>query len=149
MATTFPIPKPYKPLLDPNVRKIVEESGRSTGKTTTNETVALGLTLQSKYNNVLYMRAEQRDLRDIFNSTLSTMQSLGIEQHFECKTSPFEITNKVTGAKIYFRGINGKTIDDLRHVRSLYLMKRKRSSASITCGQQKQQSISFYYRTQK
>ena len=113
MATTFPIPKPYKPLLDPNVRKIVEESGRSTGKTTTNETVALGLTLQSKYNNVLYMRAEQRDLRDIFNSTLSTMQSLGIEQHFECKTSPFEITNKVTGAKIYFRGINGKTIDDL------------------------------------
>ena len=113
MATTFPIPKPYKPLLDPNVRKIVEESGRSTGKTTTNETVALGLTLQSKYNNVLYMRAEQRDLRDIFNSTLSTMHSLGIEQHFECKTSPFEITNQVTGAKIYFRGINGKTIDDL------------------------------------
>lgn len=111
--TAFPIPKPFKPLLDPNVRKIVEESGRSTGKTTTNETVALGLTLQSKYNNVLYMRAEQRDLRDIFNSTLSTMQALEIDGYFDCKTSPFEITCLVTGAKIYFRGINGKTVDDL------------------------------------
>lgn len=111
--TAFPIPKPFKPLIDPNVRKIVEESGRSTGKTTTNETVALGLTLQSKYNNVLYMRAEQRDLRDIFNSTLSTMQALEIDGYFDCKTSPFEITCLVTGAKIYFRGINGKTVDDL------------------------------------
>ncbi|MDE7406471.1 MAG: phage terminase large subunit [Clostridiales bacterium] len=111
--TTFPIPKPYKPLLDPKVRKIVEESGRSTGKSTTNETVALALTLQSKYNNVLYMRAEQRDLRDIFNSTISTMQGLGVERYFESKTSPFEITCIVTGAKIYFRGINGKTVDDL------------------------------------
>ena len=111
--TKFPIPKPFKPLLDPTVRKIVEDSGRTAGKSTTNETVALGLTMQSKYNNTLYMRAEQRDLRDIFNSTLSTMQALGIERYFECKTSPFEITCLETGAKIYFRGINGKTADDL------------------------------------
>ncbi|MCH5165640.1 MAG: phage terminase large subunit [Clostridiales bacterium] len=111
--TTFPIPKPFRPLLDPNVRKIVEESGRSTGKSTTNETLGIALTLQSKYNNVLYMRAEQRDLRDIFNSTISTMQALGVERFFEYKTSPFEITCIVTGAKIYFRGINGKTADDL------------------------------------
>lgn len=109
----FIIPKPFKPLLDPNVHKIVEVSGRSTGKSTTNETLALGLTLQSKYNNVLYMRAEQRDLRDIFNSTLSTMQTLGIDSYFGYQTSPFKMWCKRTGAVIDFRGINGKTADDL------------------------------------
>ena len=110
---TFPIPKPFKPLLDPSVRKIVEVSGRSTGKSTTNETLAILKTLQSRYNNILYMRAEQRDLRDIFNSTLATIQSLDLDDYFESKTSPFEIRCKQTGAIIYFRGINGKTTDDL------------------------------------
>jgi len=107
------IPKEYKSLLDPNVREIVEESGRSTGKSTTNETVAIKLTLESKYNNVLYMRAEQRDLRDIFNSTVATIQSVNAEDLFEYKVSPFHIRCKKTGAIIYFRGINGKTAEDL------------------------------------
>ena len=111
--TRFTVPKPFKALLDPNIRKIVEVSGRSTGKSTTNETVAISLTLQSKYNNILYMRAEQRDLRDIFNSTWATIQSLELEELFEAKTSPFQIWCKRTGATIYFRGINGKTAKDL------------------------------------
>ena len=109
----FIIPKPFQPLLDPRVRKVVEDSGRSAGKSTSNETVAISLGMQSKYNNTLYMRAEQRDLRDIFNSTWATIQSMGVEDLFDAKTSPFEITCKKTGAKIYFRGINGKTVDDL------------------------------------
>lgn len=111
--TRFRIPKPFKPLLDPNVRKIVEVSGRSTGKSTTNETLAVALALQSKYNNTLYMRAEQRDLRDVFNSTMSTIQSLGVEKYFDSLTSPFKIWCKKTGARIEFRGINGKTAADL------------------------------------
>ena len=109
----FIIPKTFQPLLDPRVRKVVEDSGRSAGKSTSNETVAISLGMQSKYNNTLYMRAEQRDLRDIFNSTWATIQSMGVEDLFDAKTSPFEITCKKTGAKIYFRGINGKTVDDL------------------------------------
>ena len=113
MTITFPVPEPYAPLLDPKIRKIVEVSGRATGKSTTNETVAIAKTMQSKYNNVLYMRAEQRDLRDIFNSTLSTIQSLDLDNCFEYKTSPFRILCKHTGAVIDFRGINGKTVDDL------------------------------------
>lgn len=107
------LPKPFCPLLDPNVRKIVEVSGRSAGKSTSNESVAVSLALQSKYNNILMMRAEQRDLRDIFNSTLATIQSLNLDDRFESKTSPFEIRCLKTGAIIYFRGINGKTVDDL------------------------------------
>lgn len=110
---TFPIPKPFRPLLDPSVRKIVEESGRTTGKSTTNETLAIALALQSRCNNTLYMRAEQRDLRDIFNSTWATIQDLGLEDLFGAKTSPFMIWCKRTGATIYFRGVNGKTVGDL------------------------------------
>jgi len=109
----FIVPKPFAPLLNAKVRKIVEPSGRSAGKSTSNETVAIKLAMESKYNNTLYMRAEQRDLRDIFNSTWATLQSMNVENLFEVKTSPFEITCKRTRAKIYFRGINGKTVDDL------------------------------------
>lgn len=109
----LPIPKEYKPLLDPTVRKVVEESGRTTGKSTTNETVAIKLALESEHNNTLYMRAEQRDLRDIFNSTLATIQSLELDNLFDSSVSPFRIWCKRTGATIYFRGINGKTADDL------------------------------------
>lgn len=53
------VPKPFAPLLDPNVRRIIEESGRSSGKSTTNETVAVAKMLQSRRNNIWYCRAEK------------------------------------------------------------------------------------------
>lgn len=109
----FVVPKPFAPLLSSNGQIIIEKSGRSTGKSTTNETVAIKLMLESKYNNILYMRAEGRDLRDIFNSTLGTIQSLGVEEHFTYKVSPFEMRCNKTGAKMYFRAVNGKTAEDL------------------------------------
>lgn len=108
------VPAPFKPLLDPNVRRVVEESGRSAGKSTTNEDVASNLMLQSRKNNIWYCRAEKGDVRpSIFNSFIATLQAKGIEQYFDTKLSPMEITCKVTGAKCYFSGINGKTKGDL------------------------------------
>ena len=55
------IPKPFLPLIMPSVRKVVEESGRSSGKSTTNETVAIGKMLESRKNNIWYCRAEKGD----------------------------------------------------------------------------------------
>lgn len=108
------IPKPFAPLLMPSVRKVVEESGRSSGKSTTNETVAIGKMLENRRNNIWYCRAEKGDVRpSIFNSFYSTILSMGVEEYFECKLSPMEITCTLTGAKCYFSGINGKTRDDL------------------------------------
>lgn len=108
------IPKPFSPLLDPKVRRIVEESGRSSGKSTTNETVAIGLMMQSKYNNIWYCRAEKGDVRSsIFNSFLTTAQTMGLDKYFTFRLNPFEVTCKLTGAVCYFGGINGKTKDDL------------------------------------
>lgn len=108
------IPKPFAPLVDQKVRKIVEESGRSAGKSTTNETVAVSLMMKDKLNNIWYTRAEKGDLRpSIFSSFWATVQSMGVESVFDCKLSPMEITCKLTGAKCYFSGVNGKTRDDL------------------------------------
>ncbi len=108
------VPKPFSPLLNPNVRKVVEESGRSSGKSTTNETVAVGLMLKSKFNNIWYCRAEKGDVRSsIFSSFLATVQSMGVEEYFSCKLNPFEVTCNLNGSVCYFGGINGKTKDDL------------------------------------
>ena len=108
------VPKPFAPLLNPNIRKIIEESGRTAGKSTTNETVAISLVMSNRKNNVWYTRAEKGDVRSsIFNSTLATINDMGVEQYFDFKLNPMEITCTLTGAKIYFSGINGKTKDDL------------------------------------
>ena len=61
MRVNAVIPAPFSALLDPNVRKVVEESGRSSGKSTTNETLAAILMMQSRANNVWYCRAEKND----------------------------------------------------------------------------------------
>lgn len=106
------IPKQFKPLFDPSVRRIIEDSGRSAGKSTTNETAMVLAALDSGNHNSLYCRAEKNDLRDIFNSTVATISSMNLNEFFRLSLSPFEITCR-TGAKIYFRGINGKTVDDL------------------------------------
>lgn len=108
------VPPKFSPLLNPNVRKIIEESGRSSGKSTTNETVAISRMLESRKNNIWYCRAEKGDVRtSIFNSFLTTIESMGLEREFKYKLNPFEVTCKRTGAVCYFSGINGKTKDDL------------------------------------
>jgi len=108
------IPEPFEPLVNPKVRKIIEESGRSSGKSTTNETVAAGLMMKSRKNNIWYCRAEKGDVRiSVFNSFLATLNDMGIEKYFKYKLNPMEITCKLTGAVCYFGGINGKTKDDL------------------------------------
>jgi len=114
MRVAATIPEKFSALLDANVRKIVEVSGRSSGKSTTNETVAAGLMLRHRSNNIWYCRAEKGDVRPtIYNSFLSTLQFMGIDHLFRTSLSPMEITCLVTGAKCYFGGINGKVANDL------------------------------------
>lgn len=107
-------PKLYAPLLDDSITEIVEPSGRSTTKSTSNEIVAVNKMLESKFNNVWYCRAEVGDIREyIFASMISTIQMMGVEKLFKWSLSPYEITCIKTGAKCYFSGINGKTADDV------------------------------------
>lgn len=108
------VSKKYAPLFDRAVKEIVEPSGRNSGKSTSNEILAVTLMMQSKYNNVWYCRAEVGDIRStIFSSLIATIQLMGKEKYFEWSLSPFRVTCLLTGAKCYFSGINGKTDDDL------------------------------------
>ena len=114
MLINATIPAPFKPLVDPNVRKIIERSGRSSGKSTSNEVMAATLMMKSRYNNIWYCRAEKGDLRtSVFNSFIATVADMGLEDFFDVKLNPMEITCNRTGAKCYFSGVNGKTKDDL------------------------------------
>lgn len=114
MVVNQVIPEPFAPLLDPKIRKIVEPSGRSSGKTTTNETVAVDKMLQSGDNNIWYCRAESGDIRNsIFSSMISTIQDMGLSMFFKSTLNPMEIKCKITGATCYFSAVNGKTINDL------------------------------------
>jgi PBSX family phage terminase large subunit len=108
------LPKQFAPLMSPTSDIIVEDSGRSSGKSTTNEMAAVLDMLASRYNNIWYCRAESGDLRKtVFSSMWATIQSMGLAQYFRASLSPVEITCTLTGSKCYFSGINGKVEDDL------------------------------------
>lgn len=114
MKSNVVIPKPFMPLLDANTRTIIEASGRTSGKSTTNETVMIFKMLQSPENNIWYCRAEKSDIRNsIFASFLATVSMLGLDEHFRSSLNPLEVACKLTGARCYFGAINGKTVDDL------------------------------------
>ena len=103
----------FSPLVDPEVKEVVEPSGRSSGKTTSNEIVAVALMTQSGKNNIWYCRAEAGDIRStIFSSMISTIGLMGLDKYFGTSLSPYQIRCVVTGATCYFSGINGKTDDD-------------------------------------
>lgn len=57
--------------------------------------------------NVLVVRKTFRTLKDsCFAQLRWAMRRLGVEDWFDCKLSPLEITYKPTGQKIYFRGLD-------------------------------------------
>lgn len=108
------IPPPFAPLLNPSVRKIVEASGRSSGKSTTNECAAALKMLKGRDNNIWYCRAEKSDIRStIYSSFVATLQTMGVDRYFKTSLSPLEITCLRNGSKCYFSGINGKVVSDL------------------------------------
>lgn len=112
------VPKQYAPLFDESITEIVEPSGRTSAKTTSNEVLAVTLMMQSKYNNVWYCRAENGDIREkVFASLISTIQMMGVDDVFEWKLSPYTVTCITTGATCYFTGINGKTDEDVTAVK--------------------------------
>lgn len=57
--------------------------------------------------NVLVIRKTFRTLKDSCYAQLKwAMRRLGVEEWFDCKLSPLEITYRPTGQKIFFRGLD-------------------------------------------
>lgn len=110
MKLQLEIPKPYIKLVVGDEREIVENSGRSSGKTTTNESVAVLTALRG--GNVWYTCANEGDIDKTIHASLqSTIEHYGLQSKFvyRAKDRAYYVEN---GGVIYFGGINGKTIDD-------------------------------------
>lgn len=114
MEVNFSIAPQFYPLFDKETTVIVEPSGRSSGKSTTNEMAAIVAMMESRDNNIWYCRAEKSDLRrTVFSSFLATLQAMQVDHLFKESLSPLGFTCLKTGSKCYFSGINGQTDDDL------------------------------------
>lgn len=114
MKVELNISPKFYPIFDKETTTIIEQSGRSAGKTTTNDVAAATAMLESYDNNIWYCRAEKSDLRStIFNSFKANLQAMGVDHLFKESLSPLGFTCLKTGAKCYFSGINGQTDDDL------------------------------------
>lgn len=108
------LPYQFQIIFSPEIKIIIAETGRSAGKSTTISEIAVLLMMQNKQNNIVCARAEKADLRNsVFSGIIKAAQMLGLENEFSISLSPLEITCKRSGAKCYFLGINGKTVDDL------------------------------------
>lgn len=63
--------------------------------------------MKYKAANLLVVRKTYRTLKDSCYTELKwAIKRLGVENWFDCKESPLEITYKPTGQKIYFRGLD-------------------------------------------
>lgn len=87
------------------VREVVLKGGRGSGKSTT---VGFDIIEEMRNNKDLHaccIRKVANTLKDsVFAKIKWAIHRLGLDDEFEIKNSPLEITLKATGQKIYFRG---------------------------------------------
>ena len=128
------VPSCYKPVWDENPEKKVSDkdlaifdslgikplgvvneyvlnSGRITGKSTTCAEYGFFRFLTVPGANGIVTRADQNDIRTTvyaaFEKIIIKITNGKPNKYFKMNKSPFEITNKINGNKIYFMAING------------------------------------------
>ena len=99
--------KGYKQFWNYRGRYLVCKGSRASKKSKT--TVLRWIYMLMKYPeaNLLVVRKVYRTLKDSCYTDLKwAIHRLGVDDYFECKESPLEITYKPTGQKILFRGLD-------------------------------------------
>lgn len=70
--------------------------------------------------NWLLIRKYSTDIQNsIFDNLIAIIETWGLRGYFTVRVSPFSITNKMTGSKIIFKGL-----DDTEKIKSIYGIKR-------------------------
>ena len=93
----------YKPLLNSDSRYIITTGGRGSGKSFTINTMILLLTFEEGHNILFTRYTMTSAYTSIIPEFLEKIEMLGLEDQFEVNRT--EITNKVTGNRIYFKGL--------------------------------------------
>ena len=93
----------YKPLIQDPSRYFVLTGGRGSGKSYSVNLMALFLTFE-KEQNILFTRYTMSSAyTSIIPEFTDKIEALGLEEYFEINRT--EITNRVTGNRIYFKGL--------------------------------------------
>ena len=93
----------YKPLIQDESRYFILTGGRGSGKSYTVNLVALLLTYEPN-QNILFTRYTMTSAyTSIIPEFRDKIEQLGLQEHFEINRT--EITNKLTGNIIYFKGL--------------------------------------------
>jgi len=93
----------YKPLIQDPSRYFVLTGGRGSGKSYSVNLMALFLTFE-KEQNILFTRYTMTSAyTSIIPEFTDKIEELGLEEYFDVNRT--EITNKVTGNRIYFKGL--------------------------------------------
>lgn len=99
--------KGYKTFWNFKGRYRVVKGSRASKKSKTAALWFIWGIMKYKAANLLVVRKTYRTLKDsCFTELKWAIKRLGVENWFECKESPLEITYKPTGQKIYFRGLD-------------------------------------------
>ena len=99
--------KGYKTFWNFKGRYRVVKGSRASKKSKTAALWFIWGLMKYKAANLLVVRKTYRTLKDSCYTELKwAIKRLGVENWFECKESPLEITYKPTGQKIYFRGLD-------------------------------------------
>lgn len=87
------------------LREYILEGGRMSTKSTVNGCVIPEIMLNNKQVHALVMRKVGNTLKDsVYTQIKWALDKMDIEELFDDKKNPLEITIKQTGQKIYFRG---------------------------------------------
>jgi len=88
-------------------RYIVCKGGRGSKKSKTSALKLIVNLMAYKEANALVIRRYERTLRNsCYSDLVWAIHRLGVEQYWDYKVSPLEITHKLTGQKILFRGFD-------------------------------------------
>ena len=99
--------KGYKTFWNFKGRYRVVKGSRASKKSKTAALWFIWGIMKYKAANLLVVRKTYRTLKDSCYTELKwAIKRLGVENWFDCKESPLEITYKPTGQKIYFRGLD-------------------------------------------
>lgn len=93
----------YKPLIQNDSRYFVVTGGRGSGKSYAVNLMALFLTFENE-QNILFTRYTMTSAyTSIIPEFVDKIEELGLEEYFDINRT--EITNRVTGNRIYFKGL--------------------------------------------
>lgn len=153
--------KPIEDSVLPHFKWLWEESPYhsfylSGGRGSSKSTAVVQLFIAKSFydsNNLLVVRGTYSSIKDtIFQDFLDWISLYNLDEFFEVTKAPLEIRNKLTGAKLYFRGVDqgGHKLKGLKRVANVFFEEAnigitKADVDTVIGGMRGVEDINYYY----